>query len=56
MESEEQFQFDFANPVSPMEPVQSNTLVNERQLLGMEKPPEPDPFIDSLEPLGEGLV
>ncbi len=30
------------------------TLENEKQLLGTEETPEPDPFIDCLEPLGEG--
>ncbi len=55
--NEAQFQFNFADPVSPTSPVQFDVLENEKQLLGMEmKSPVPDPFFDSLEQLGEGSV
>ncbi len=41
--SEEQFQFNFTDPVSPTKPVQFEVLENERQLLGTEsKSPVPD--------------
>ncbi len=37
-----------------MSPVQLDVLENERQLFGKEETPIPDPFLDVLEPLGEG--